>query len=97
MNSKFVTIIGSYNVGLFLKGEKLPAMGETVIGDQFYEGGGGKGSNQAVAASLFGAKTRFIGRVGFDKYGQDALAMYKRLGIDYSTITVDPSIIPASA
>ena len=92
MNLQYVTIIGSYNVGLFLKGEKLPSMGETVIGDQFYEGGGGKGSNQAVAASLFGAKTCFIGRVGFDKYGQDALAMYKRLGIDFSTITVDPSI-----
>ena len=92
MTDSTVTIIGSYNVGLFLKGENLPTRGETVIGDEFYEGGGGKGSNQAVAASLFGAQTRFIGRVGFDKYGQDALDMYKRLGIDFSTIKVDPTI-----
>src|ERR1035437_2302378 len=91
MEDKTVTIIGSYNVGLFLKGEHLPAQGETVIGDEFYDGGGGKGSNQAVAASMFGARTRFIGRVGFDKYGQDALAMYKRLGIDCGSIRVDPS------
>lgn len=92
MTTKTVTIIGSYNVGLFLKGEQLPAVGETVIGGEFYEGGGGKGSNQAVAASLFGANTRFIGRVGFDKYGQDALEMYKRLGINFGSIYVDPTI-----
>ena len=92
MDQRPVTVIGSYNVGLFLKGEHLPAPGETVIGSQFHEGGGGKGSNQAIAASRFGANTRFIGRVGFDKYGQDALAIYKRLGINADTIKVDPTI-----
>ena len=51
MEKSTVTIIGSYNVGLFLKGEVLPKPGETVIGNQFYEGGGGKGSNQAIAAA----------------------------------------------
>jgi len=87
-----VTIIGSYCVGLFLKGEALPAKGETVIGNEFFEGGGGKGSNQAVAAAMFAGHARFIGCVGFDKYGQDALAMYKRLGIDFSSIRIDPTI-----
>jgi ribokinase len=91
MANKTVTIIGSYNVGLFLKGKDLPAKGETVIGNEFYEGGGGKGSNQAVAAALFAGQARFIGCVGFDKYGQDALAMYKRLGIDFGSIRVDPT------
>ena len=92
MSDKTVTIIGSYNVGLFLKGEHLPDMGETVIGNEFYEGGGGKGSNQAVAAASFAGKVRFIGCVGFDKYGQDALQMYKRLGIDCGSIRIEPSI-----
>lgn len=87
-----VTIVGSYNVGLFLKGDRLPAVGETVIGTAFHEGGGGKGSNQAVAASRFGADTRFIGRIGKDKYGDDALAMYKRLGINADMIKVDTTI-----
>jgi len=86
-----VTIIGSYNVGLFLKGKHLPDQGETVIGDEFYEGGGGKGSNQAVAVASFAGSARFIGCVGFDKYGQDALQMYKRLGIDCTSIRVDPT------
>jgi ribokinase len=91
-NKSVVTVIGSYNVGLFLKGARLPAVGETVIGDQFHEGGGGKGSNQAVAASRLGARTRFIGRIGSDKYGNDALAMYQRLGISTDMICVDTSI-----
>jgi ribokinase len=90
-DKSFVTVIGSYNVGLFLKGTRLPTVGETVIGDQFHEGGGGKGSNQAVAASRLGAQTRFIGRIGCDKYGSDALAMYRRLGISTDTIRVDPT------
>jgi|SRR5271165_2765375 len=88
---KIVTIIGSYNVGLFLRGEHLPERGETVIGDEFYEGGGGKGSNQAVAAASFAGRARFIGCVGFDKYGQDALQMYKRLGIECNSIRVEPT------
>jgi ribokinase len=69
---KKVTVIGSYNVGLFLKGESIPAVGQTAIGNEFYEGGGGKGSNQAVAAAKLGACVSFIGRIGDDKYGQDA-------------------------
>ena len=92
MKRQTVTIVGSYNVGLFLKGERLPTVGETVIGTEFHEGGGGKGSNQAVAASRFGAGTRFVGRIGKDKYGEDALAMYRRLGINSDMITVDATI-----
>lgn len=92
MKQATVSIIGSYNVGLFLKGQVLPGAGETVIGDQFYESGGGKGSNQAVAASRLGAKTRFIARIGMDKYGQDALAMYDRYGISTEMIKVDTTI-----
>ena len=42
MHGKNVTVIGSYNVGLFLKGVRLPKRGETVIGHTFHEGGGGK-------------------------------------------------------
>ena len=47
---KGITIVGGYNVELFLKGGRLPEVGETVIADEFLESGGGRGSNQAVAA-----------------------------------------------
>ncbi|MGI6706676.1 MAG: ribokinase [Clostridia bacterium] len=89
MSQNVVSMIGSYNVGLFLKGQVIPSIGQTVIGDQFYEGGGGKGSNQAVAASFMGARTRFIGRIGKDKYGSDAIAMYRKYGISTDMIKVD--------
>jgi len=81
MNTGGITIVASYNVGLFLKGQRLPGPGETVIADSFYEGGGGKGSNQALAASVLGAPTRLVVRIGTDQYGDDALAMYNRYGI----------------
>jgi ribokinase len=84
--------VGSYNVGLFLKGQKLPVPGETIIGDKFHEGGGGKGSNQAIAASHFGVETKFIGRIGTDKYGSDALEMYKKLGVSTKYIRIDKTI-----
>lgn len=89
MDGKRVTVIGSYNVGLFLKGEALPKKGETVIGHTFHEGGGGKGSNQAITAACLGADVTFIGRIGKDKYGDDALSMYKRYGVSSEYISVD--------
>ena len=92
MSQKFITIIGSYNVGLFLKGSEFPKVGETIIADQFIEGGGGKGSNQAVSAAKFGAKTRFIGRLGADKYGLDALRMYSDYKISTDMIKLDSTI-----
>jgi ribokinase len=87
-----ITLVGSYNVGLFLKGARLPEPGETVIADAFVESGGGKGSNQAVAASLLGADVRFVGRIGSDRYGEDALAMYRRVGIDTAWVRVDDTV-----
>ncbi len=89
MKTPSVAVIGSYNVGLFLKGNRLPVLGETVIGEMFYEGGGGKGSNQAVASSCFGVKTDFIGRIGNDKYGETALEMYDKFSINKDNIYID--------
>ena len=91
MSRGTVTIIGSYNAGLFCKADRLPDVGETLIGTKYWEGGGGKGSNQAVAASLMGASTCFIARVGDDRYGAQALEMYRRYGISADFIRVDPS------
>ncbi|HEY9141907.1 MAG TPA: ribokinase [Bryobacteraceae bacterium] len=89
MDRRFVTVVGSYNIGLFYKAPRLPVVGETVIGDSVWEGNGGKGSNQAIAARAFGAPTQFIGRIGMDHYGQGALALYKRYGISTETIRID--------
>jgi ribokinase len=80
--SKPIVVVGSYNVGLFIKGERLPQKGETVIGDQFHEGPGGKGSNQAIAVAKLGGDVRFVACLGDDRYGDDARRMYEQLGMD---------------
>jgi ribokinase len=89
MAGKPVTVVGAYCVGLYFLGDRLPGPGETVIGSRFYEGPGGKGSNQAVAALKLGAPTRFIARVGRDAYGEKALAMYRGFGLDTDLIAID--------
>ncbi|MBW7888070.1 MAG: ribokinase [Bacteroidetes bacterium] len=72
MNNK-VTVIGSYNTDFIIQSKRIPAIGETVIGGKFSQGSGGKGANQAVAASRAGGKVSFISRIGADVHGDDGL------------------------
>jgi ribokinase len=88
MKERKVVIIGSYNVGLSMKGSRFPEVGETFTADQFFEGPGGKGSNQVIAASVFGANTSFIGCIGNDKYGKDALEVYTKYGISTKYVKI---------
>ncbi len=85
-----VAVVGSYNVGLTMQVDDFPAPGETVIGGNFAEGPGGKGSNQAIAAARLGADSRFVGRVGDDRYGEDALALWEREGVAVADVDRDP-------
>lgn len=89
---KSIVVAGSYNVGLFLKGCRLPAKGETVTGEQFYEGPGGKGSNQALAAAKLGGHVRFVACLGDDAYGRQARQTYAQAGIDQTYISTEPGI-----
>jgi ribokinase len=61
-----ITVVGSANVDLVARCERLPRPGETVTDADFTRMPGGKGANQAVAAARLGARTRFVGRVGAD-------------------------------
>jgi ribokinase len=89
MGRKMITIVGAYNIDLCMKGQRLPALGESVTADRFIQGAGGKGSNQAVTAALFGADITFVARVGSDSYGRFGLDMYKKLGMSTEFVTVD--------
>jgi ribokinase len=81
-----VLVVGSVNVDLVVTLERLPAPGETVIGGRFARGGGGKGANQAVAAVRAGARVRFVGAVGDDDFGAEALTELENEGIDVSAV-----------
>lgn len=65
-----VIVFGSINMDLVVYSDAKPNDGETVIGNSFETFLGGKGSNQAVAASKLGADVSFVGKVGSDLYGQ---------------------------
>jgi ribokinase len=76
-----IVIIGSFNMDLTSYMERMPRPGETVNGRRFVTGPGGKGSNQAVAAARLGADVTFIGRVGHDAFGDQALRTWQQEGI----------------
>jgi ribokinase len=83
-----VIVVGSVNVDLVASAERLPAAGETVTGGTFSRHHGGKGANQAVAASRLGAATAFVGAVGDDDFGAEARAALAAEGIDLSGLAV---------
>ena len=74
--------MGSFVADLTFRAGRLPAWGETVLGDSFAIGPGGKGSNQAVAAARLGADVTFITKFGRDTFGDLARRLYADEGID---------------
>ena len=79
MPSSSIIVLGSVNTDLVIRGPRLPAPGETVLGGEFYQAHGGKGANQAVAAArLAGNPVTFIGAVGDDAFGRQAMEHFKR-------------------
>ena len=84
-----VLVIGSYNVGLTVLGDRIPKLGETIIGSHFDMGPGGKGSNQAIAISRLGGKVSFLAKVGDDIFGKEAMKLFEQEGIDTTFIKVD--------
>lgn len=72
-----ITVVGSWVVGLTLRAERFPVKGETLVGRDFDQGPGGKGSNQAVQAARLGANVEFVGLIGQDDFGRMALDLYR--------------------
>jgi ribokinase len=91
MNAKkYIVVVGSSNTDMIVKVPKLPEPGETVLGGAFLTAPGGKGANQAVAAARSGGAVAFVAKVGTDALGDEAIANYKREGIDTNYILRDP-------
>jgi ribokinase len=85
-----IAIVGSINVDVTAYAPTLARPGETVLGDKYLLGLGGKGANQAVAAAKLGSSVSFIGRVGEDRFGDKAIEELERYGVDTSLIRRDP-------
>jgi ribokinase len=77
-----VAVVGSANIDLTTFADRFPKPGETIFGQRFDLGFGGKGANQAVAARLCGADVFMVARVGSDLFGPATVENFKKLGID---------------
>lgn len=77
-----IVVLGSFNADLVSYVPRLPASGETITGDRFVTGPGGKGSNQAVAAARLGAGVTLVARVGSDSLAGIGLTLWQAEDID---------------
>jgi len=81
-----IAVVGSANIDLTTFTAEFPKPGETIFGQKFDLGFGGKGANQAVAARLCGAEVFMVARVGSDLFGPATIENFKKLGIDASQV-----------
>ena len=77
-----LTVVGSINVDLVTRVDRIPRAGETVGGGELLRFPGGKGANQAVAAARLGANVRLVGAVGGDPFADEALAGLHEAGVE---------------
>ena len=82
--------LGGINMDLVTFSERLPADGETVVGDRFVTYAGGKGANQAVAAARMGARSAMVGRVGDDVFGPQLLDLLRSAGVETGAVGISP-------
>jgi ribokinase len=97
-----IVVFGSINIDLVTRAERIPAPGETVLGDDYSVIPGGKGANQALAARRAGAEVALVGAYGVDGFALTAISLLRADGVDLSAclavdkptgvafITVDP-------
>jgi ribokinase len=76
-----LTVVGSINLDLVARVERLPRAGETVSGASFARYPGGKGANQAVAAARLDADVSMVGAVGDDVFAPEALMGLEQAGV----------------
>jgi len=88
MKNKIV-VLGSSNTDMVIKSERLPVPGETILGGTFLMNAGGKGANQAIAASRLGGDVTFICKTGNDFFGHQSIDLYGKENINTDYIFND--------
>lgn len=92
-----VAVLGIFVADLAFKAPRLPVMGETILGQGFKDGPGGKGSNQAIAAARAGADVRMITRIGRDTFGDMAQRAWAGDGVNTSAVSIDDTLPTGAA
>lgn len=94
MPSPLITIIGSSNMDMVVKADRIPEPGETILSGSFFMNPGGKGANQAVAVARLGGNALFISKLGNDLFGEQFAGLFKNEGIDTRYLLSDP-VLPS--
>lgn len=84
-----IAILGVFVADTAYRADRAPKMGETILGNSFALGPGGKGSNQAVAAARAGGTTHFISKLGRDTFADLAFATWSEAGVIPAVTQVD--------
>ncbi len=92
-----VAVVGSANTDLITFTDVFPRAGETLFGQRFDLGFGGKGANQAVAARLCGADVLMVAKVGDDLFGEATVRNFASFGIDTSQVGMVPGVSTGAA
>ena len=87
-----ISVLGIFVADISFSGSKIPAVGETILGNRYNVGPGGKGCNQAVAIARLGGKVNFISKIGKDSYGELALDTLKKNNINTENIIQDEKL-----
>lgn len=87
-----ILTLGGINMDLVTFSERLPADGETVVGERFVTYPGGKGANQAVAAARMGVRSAMVGRVGDDMFGPQLTDLLESAGVETGAVGVSSGI-----
>jgi ribokinase len=82
-----IAVVGSLNIDLVAYTQRVPGPGETVMGERFAMGFGGKGANQAVMAARLGARVSMVGALGDDVYADMTFDNLARQGVDAGHVT----------
>ena len=95
--SNRVVVIGSANIDLVSSVASLPVPGETVLGNSFIKTPGGKGANQAVAASKLGGEVSFVGCIGSDQDGEILRSSLKNANVNCDFLISRPEVSTGNA
>ena len=87
MTAPRIAVVGSTMIDLIAYAHRVPSGGETIAGDDFRLGFGGKGANQAVMARLLGAEVAMVNALGDDVFGDMTMRNFAELGIDARFVT----------
>ena len=87
-----ISVLGIFVADISFSGSKIPSVGETILGNKYNVGPGGKGCNQAIAIARLGGKVKFISKIGKDSYGELALNTLKKNNINIENIIQDEKL-----